>query len=1087
MDWRPNQRITTRGISLDEASLQSSARTAMPTVQSLMGSNKIGSPGKDSQAASGKPVPDVHRYLWMFQELNTKGIGKLNKAEAQIMFDRTAKLSPSELDAIWQLADVDKDGLLTFAEFASAMNLVERRKQDIWRAVDIDGPGRSQMQLGGGLPQPVSVPAMPISPMGNAAIPKSPASPAGNTVRYTLPVVTQGLSYPRSQAPMYISGPRNNETTGTAGVRSSSYNPVGSKSGSATYPMPGTMRLGMPRGYPNSGSVSLSPYMPLPTASIRSASHGSVSPTSVQLPLAAPNPITETPRMISAPKLPKSLPASWPMPKRMMAAPVQPFQPTLRQQANDARTSAARQVSASQASSSAGQLVRTLQTRVQEIMSPRAEAGQVGSAPRVIPAAASNGERECLDVPNGTTEQPSLADRLEVPTAALATELLVDSVTLPAAPIIEAGQVNGCTVLLEADGSQEVILDSLKDGSGVDGGLQQDSCDFSAPDEIPQPALNDPAVQMMAAELIDRRLILTTDTNGLNFENEEKEQKKEEQVEELYKKDAHDSTWSKLYNEFNGKLETGCYEGPPARPVEGPPALAVLGEREPTPPPAVLEVPATSGLEVEEAWVAPPMQLEQVLLQEEVPRVQEVQASVIEMPAAPEVNFSMREMPAAPEVQPSVIEPPVPIQEDVPPGQVSETVEVLRRLRENFSEYKPAGAPEALLRFGEDSKDKAPFKVEAVGEQEAREMIGEECQSVIDRWSNRESQAKNIGNSDEAVGLWEPRAKSIGYTYEAVQAPTTQSLRSTAASSSDASLSRVATLLEQTAPAPVLGKTFQAPLAEPTQELVSAEIESQLLASAVPPEVLETYVAKPTQFSGEVPVLHVSTDPPPRCVAFPNVSPRPHEEVRPLSKTMPAAFQDATTFYNRLWQNALNLARSDAFSEWFDTGGMDFHPRSRLGTTVSTALPKPSELNVDRIREYMWRCKARLDDVFQEDEELMRLETWQLSKWASIIVVMKKIMNSEGWKEVVRMHLQEEFEPRSRKRTTMGPNQQLEPSDVSVVLGDVSRRLADASLRFGKAPSLEEQLSQACPEKITRTMTKILEDVDWKHLHDEST
>mmetsp|Transcript_35339 Transcript_35339/g.64707 ORF Transcript_35339/g.64707 Transcript_35339/m.64707 type:complete len:935 (+) Transcript_35339:78-2882(+) len=116
-----------RGISLDESVSQ--PYSSLPNKGFL-------------SPAAGTP-PELGRYFCMFQELDKKGAGKLTKAEAFPSFERMAKLTAVELAHIWQRSDIDKDGMLTFTEFAAAMQLVEKVKQ------------------GSGLPQQSSVESQP--------------------------------------------------------------------------------------------------------------------------------------------------------------------------------------------------------------------------------------------------------------------------------------------------------------------------------------------------------------------------------------------------------------------------------------------------------------------------------------------------------------------------------------------------------------------------------------------------------------------------------------------------------------------------------------------------------------------------------------------------------------------------------------------------------------------------------------------------------------------------------------------------------------------------------------------------------------
>lgn len=65
---------------------------------------------------------DVMRYDGYFRMLETNGSTHVNQQQAKPLFDR-AGLAPEALAQVWLLADADKDGMLSQAEFRCAMHL----------------------------------------------------------------------------------------------------------------------------------------------------------------------------------------------------------------------------------------------------------------------------------------------------------------------------------------------------------------------------------------------------------------------------------------------------------------------------------------------------------------------------------------------------------------------------------------------------------------------------------------------------------------------------------------------------------------------------------------------------------------------------------------------------------------------------------------------------------------------------------------------------------------------------------------------------------------------------------------------------
>mmetsp|Transcript_11047 Transcript_11047/g.25277 ORF Transcript_11047/g.25277 Transcript_11047/m.25277 type:complete len:1401 (+) Transcript_11047:149-4351(+) len=71
---------------------------------------------------------ELSRYKEAFRRYDKNRDGLIEGAEARYLFDKSY-LPPEELEHIWSLADVDKDGRLSLIEFACAMHLVSVRRQ----------------------------------------------------------------------------------------------------------------------------------------------------------------------------------------------------------------------------------------------------------------------------------------------------------------------------------------------------------------------------------------------------------------------------------------------------------------------------------------------------------------------------------------------------------------------------------------------------------------------------------------------------------------------------------------------------------------------------------------------------------------------------------------------------------------------------------------------------------------------------------------------------------------------------------------------------------------------------------------------
>jgi len=89
-----------------------------PELQALVGA-------EFSWAAKPEEMAQYHET---FQQLDSHGTGIIGAAEGRELFEMSG-LPVAELSHIWQLCDMDRDGSLTFVEFACAMAIVARRRR----------------------------------------------------------------------------------------------------------------------------------------------------------------------------------------------------------------------------------------------------------------------------------------------------------------------------------------------------------------------------------------------------------------------------------------------------------------------------------------------------------------------------------------------------------------------------------------------------------------------------------------------------------------------------------------------------------------------------------------------------------------------------------------------------------------------------------------------------------------------------------------------------------------------------------------------------------------------------------------------
>merc|ERR1719215_1937853 len=89
----------------------------------------MGGQGEASTGVSWAVRADeLQGYRGIFEELDARGVGRLEFHEVRAVFDRSA-LSQEDLSHIWRLSDADEDGFLTLGEFSCALHLLQRRRQ----------------------------------------------------------------------------------------------------------------------------------------------------------------------------------------------------------------------------------------------------------------------------------------------------------------------------------------------------------------------------------------------------------------------------------------------------------------------------------------------------------------------------------------------------------------------------------------------------------------------------------------------------------------------------------------------------------------------------------------------------------------------------------------------------------------------------------------------------------------------------------------------------------------------------------------------------------------------------------------------
>lgn len=75
-----------------------------------------------SAIAAAISEEEASRYDSFFMLLDATGSGRLNRTQAEPLFERAALAAP-DVERIWKLADSDADGLLSRSEFRVAMHL----------------------------------------------------------------------------------------------------------------------------------------------------------------------------------------------------------------------------------------------------------------------------------------------------------------------------------------------------------------------------------------------------------------------------------------------------------------------------------------------------------------------------------------------------------------------------------------------------------------------------------------------------------------------------------------------------------------------------------------------------------------------------------------------------------------------------------------------------------------------------------------------------------------------------------------------------------------------------------------------------
>ncbi|KAG8074541.1 hypothetical protein GUJ93_ZPchr0006g40618 [Zizania palustris] len=105
----------------------------IPSTPAPMGANFAGGPFPSNTNQSQAPWPkitqvDVRKYMIVFIKVDRDRDGKITGEEARNLF-LSWRLSREILRRVWDLSDQDKDGMLSFREFCTAVYLMERHRE----------------------------------------------------------------------------------------------------------------------------------------------------------------------------------------------------------------------------------------------------------------------------------------------------------------------------------------------------------------------------------------------------------------------------------------------------------------------------------------------------------------------------------------------------------------------------------------------------------------------------------------------------------------------------------------------------------------------------------------------------------------------------------------------------------------------------------------------------------------------------------------------------------------------------------------------------------------------------------------------
>ncbi|KAF3341314.1 calcium-binding protein [Carex littledalei] len=156
--------------------------TGGPTVSGAGIMPAVSGVGAGSQAQAPWPKitqSDVQKYMTVFIKVDKDRDGKISGQEARNLF-LSWKLPREVLKKVWDLSDQDKDGMLSFREFCSAVYLMERNREhrplpdqlpaEIW-SDGVSLPSTGQFSASNSSPAPQQVQG--LAPQGVQAGPRS--------------------------------------------------------------------------------------------------------------------------------------------------------------------------------------------------------------------------------------------------------------------------------------------------------------------------------------------------------------------------------------------------------------------------------------------------------------------------------------------------------------------------------------------------------------------------------------------------------------------------------------------------------------------------------------------------------------------------------------------------------------------------------------------------------------------------------------------------------------------------------------------------------------------------------------------------